>query len=109
MKGINTATHREYVLKLSQKILNPQSVVIWKGQPLEVREGDAAVPLAHAALENARLQAEMEEEAQERAAVRAAHQGAAAEPIEAAVDLDEAEQERLDAEYFNAQEGMRME
>ncbi len=52
----------------------------------------------------------MEEEAQERAAVRAANQGAAAAPIiEATVNLDEAEQERLYAEHFNAQEGTRME
>jgi hypothetical protein len=39
----------------------------------------------------------------------AANQGAATAPIEAAVNLDEDEQERLYAEYFNAQEGMRME
>jgi hypothetical protein len=108
VKGVNTATHRDYVVKLSQKILNPLSVVMWKGQPLEVHNGDAAVPLARAALETARLQAEMEDESRQLAAERAANQGAAAAPINAAVDLNEEEQERLDAEYFNAQAGMQM-
>jgi hypothetical protein len=106
VKGVNTATHKEYIVKLSAKILNPESVVMFKGREVEIREEDAGVPLARAAIEAARIQAEMQEDLEVLAQARSA---AAAGAMAQAVDLSEEEQQRLDAEYFNAQAGMQME
>ena len=109
MKGVNTATHRDYIVKLSAKILNPESVVFFKGREVDIREEDAGVPLARAAIEAAQIQAEMNDELAELASTRARSAAAAVGvEIAQAEDLSEDEQQRLDAQYFNEQEGMRM-
>jgi hypothetical protein len=109
VKGVNTATHKEYIV-LSAKILNPESVVMFKGREVEIREDDAGVPLARAAIDAARIQAGMQEELEELAQARnAAAAGEANVPAMAeAEDLSEDEQRRRDAEYFNQQPGMHM-
>ena len=93
-------------MKLSAKILNPESVVMFKDREVEIRVEDAGVPLARAAIEAARIQAGMDEELEELAQARSA---AAAGAMAQAVDLPEEEQQRLNAEYFNEQAGMHME
>ena len=110
MKGVNTATHRDYIVKLSAKLLNPESAVFFKGREVEIRDDDAGVPLARAAIEAARIQAGMQEDLSEIASARiAAAAGEALVPVMVqAVDLSEDEQRRRDAEFFNAQAGMRM-
>ncbi len=96
-------------MKLSAKILNPESIVFFKGREVEIREEDAGVPLARAAIEAAQIQAEMNEELAELASTRARSAAAAVGvEIAQAEDLSEDEQRRLDAEYFNDQQGMQM-
>jgi hypothetical protein len=93
-------------VKLSEKILNPQSAVLFKGRAVEIQEGDAGVALARAAIEAARIQADMNENLSE--LQRARNAAAARANIRQAEDLPENEQARLDAEYFNDQQGMQM-
>ena len=108
MKGVNTATHREYIVQLSAKILNPEAVVMFRGRVVEIQDADAGVPLARAAIEAAQIQAGMQDDLE---ALEAARSAAAAGgmAIVAAVDLSEDEQQRRDAQYFNEQAGMHME
>ena len=72
---------------------------------------DAAVHLARAAIDAARIASEMEDALVLLGAADANAGAAAALPMDVVVqgvDLDENEQQRRDAEYFNAQEGMQM-
>ena len=72
VKGVNTATHREYIVQLSAKILNPEAVVMFRGRVVEIQDADAGVPLARAAIEAAQIQAGMQDDLEALEAARSA-------------------------------------